>query len=173
MPLFEAFYILVLDEIRAQPNLETELRWLETTLDISEKVIDVLIEILDQGDWQLKLAATGFKGLKRFNLPIASFARHLGDWHSWKIKDKTANYESLCRSALLNLAWKKIDIAEGKVNDAKLIYDDWAFAHHVYGLLRGLQENRDSARFELGLALQREPSDLVKHRIERAIRLLS
>lgn len=173
MPLFEAFYILVLDEIRAQPNLETELRWLETTLGISENVIDVLIEILDRGDWQLKIASTGLKGLKQLNLPVASFTRHFGDCHSWKFKDKTANYESLCRSALLNLAWEKFDIAEGKVNDAKFIYDDWAFAHHVYGLLRGLQENRDGARFELVLALQREPSNIVKHRIERAIRLLS
>ncbi len=36
MPIFEAFYILVLDEIRAQPHLENELRWLESTLGISE-----------------------------------------------------------------------------------------------------------------------------------------
>lgn len=173
MPIFEAFYILVLDEIRAQPHLENELKWLESTLGISEKVIDVLIEILDSGDWQLKLAAAGFKGLKQFNLPVASFARHFGDWHAWKFKDKRANYESLCRSALLNLAWKRIDIAEVKINEAKFIYDDWAFAHHVYGLLRGLQENTDGARFELGLALQRECSENVKHRLERAIRLLN
>jgi hypothetical protein len=116
MPIFEAFYILVLDEIRVQPNLEKELRWLETTLGISEKVIDVLIEILDSGDWQLKLAATGFKGIKQLNLPVASFSRHFGDWHAWRFKDKRANYESLCRSALLNLAWKKGEIVEGELS---------------------------------------------------------
>lgn len=36
MPIFEAFYILALDEIRAQHHLENELRWLESTLGISE-----------------------------------------------------------------------------------------------------------------------------------------
>lgn len=173
MPIFDAFYILVLDEIKSQPNLQEELRLLETALGISEKIIDVLIEIIDSRDWQLKLAAAGFKGLKQLNFPVASFARNFGDWHSWKFKDKRANYESLCRSALLNLAWQKFDIAEVKINEAKFIYDDWAFAHHVYGLLRGLQENTNGARFELGLALQRESSDIVKQRLERAIRLLN
>jgi hypothetical protein len=79
-----------------------------------------------------------------------------------------SNYDALCRSALLHLFWGQLKAAEKKVNMAKNNHDDRAFAHHVYGLLRGLHEDRDGARFELGLALAREGFEGARLRIGRA-----
>jgi hypothetical protein len=173
MLLAEKFYILVLDEIRNQPNLSNEWQSMKTAINIADTSLDILVETLKQGNWQQKLFATGLQTIRDSNPPLACFARDLGDWHSWKFKDKTANYESLCRSALLNLSLQQLDKAETKINEAKFIDDDWAYAHHLYGLLRGIQENREGACFELNLALHRESSDVVKQRIERAINLFS
>jgi len=48
-----------------------------------------------------------------------------------------SNYDTLCKNALVFLARNNISMAEKEVNIAKLNHDDRAFAHHVYGLLRG------------------------------------
>ncbi len=173
MLLAEKFYILVLDEIRNQPNLSNEWQSMKKAINIADTSLDILVETLKSGNLHHKLFAAGIQAIRDSNPPLACFARDLGDWHSWKFKDKTANYESLCRSALLNLSCQQLDKAETKINEAKFIYDDWAYAHHLYGLLRGFQENREGACFELNLALERESSNVVKQRIERAISLLS
>ena len=173
MSIIDAFSILVIDEIRVQPNLRNELNCLEAVLAIGEEGLDILLAILDGGDWPHKLAARGVKLLGNITPSPSILVRDFGDWHASTFKDKTAKYESLCRSSLLNLYWKEFDKAEKKVNEARILNDRWAYAHHLYELLRGLQENQDNACFELGLALQREPSIIVKRRIERAIRLLN
>ena len=50
--------------------------------------------------------------------------------------------------------------------------DDWARHHFVYGLLHGLEDNRDRALWELNMALAREPYQEGRERIQAAIALL-
>jgi hypothetical protein len=94
--------------------------------------------------------------------------RDLGELYA-VFKSAADNYNALCRSALLHLFWNEVEKAERKVNIAKNNRDEWAFAHHVYGLIRGFQEDAAGARFELHLARERESVPGARARIERAL----
>jgi len=80
-------------------------------------------------------------------------------------------YLLLCRTALIHLFRGELRAAEDNINKAKYRHDDRAFAHHVYGLLRGLQGDATRARKELGLAFKHETLDGVRIRIRRGLRV--
>jgi hypothetical protein len=115
------------------------------------------------------IAGPGFGIIRSLLPPPASLLRDGAEWLSMLLG---SNYDALCRSAVLHLFWGQLGRAEWKINVAKNNHDHRAFAHHVYGLLRWLQEDREGARFELGLARAREGFESARHRIDRARRLL-
>jgi hypothetical protein len=175
MLLRDAFYALVLDEIRCQPNLSGELGGNElggvalTAFGHGLEWICERVERAHTGLPQAVITGPGFGIIRSLLPPPASLFRPVAEMLSMWLG---SNYDALCRSALLHLFWGQLDAAERKVNVAKNNHDDRAFAHHVYGLLRGLQEDREGARCELGLAQAREGFEAARHRIDRAMQLL-
>ena len=175
MRLQDGFYALVLDEIRNQPGLDKELDSNILT-DIAltafgstlEKVCSN-IEMTGTGIPIPIITGPGSLIIRKLAPPSTIWLRSLADILSiWS----GSNYDALCRSALLHIFWGQLDEAERKINVAKNNHDDRAFAHHVYGLLRGLQEDREGSQFELDLALSREGFESARQRIHLALHLL-
>lgn len=175
MRLQDGFYALVLDEIRNQPGLDKELDSNILT-DIAltafgstlEKVCSN-IEMTGTGIPIPMITGPGFWIIRKLTPPSTIRRRAWADILSIWLG---SNYEALCRSALLHIFWGQLDEAERKINVAKNNHDDRAFAHHVYGLLRGLREDREGSQFELGLALSREGFESARQRIHHALHLL-
>ena len=177
MRLQDGFYALVLDEIRNQPGLEKELG-ANNIADIALKAFGYTLQVFCN---KIEMTGTGipipipiitgsgFWIIRKLAPPSTIWLRSLADILSiWS----GSNYDALCRSALLHIFWGQLDEAERKINIAKNNHDDGAYAHHVYGLLRGLQEDREGSQFELGLALSREGFESARQRIHLALHLL-
>jgi hypothetical protein len=175
MSLRDSFYALVLDEIRCQPNLSPELSGNElggVALKAFGHGLQWVCEQIEQSHTGLPRAVItgpGFEIVRSLLPPPASLFRPVAELLSMAFG---SNYDALCRSALLHLFWGQLVVAEQKVNVAKNNHDGRAFAHHVYGLLRGLQEDRAGARFELEIALAREGFDGARQRISRALQVV-
>jgi hypothetical protein len=176
MSLRDAFYALVLDEIRCQPGLAGELGGNElagVALAAFGHGLQWVCEQIEQAHTGLPrtvITGPGFDVVRSLLPPPASLLRPVAEVLSIAFG---SNYDALCRSALLHLFWGQLDAAERKVNLAKHDQDGRAFAHHVYGLLRGLQQDREGARFELGLALAREGFEGPRQRVRRAMQLVA
>jgi len=167
------FYALVQHEIYCQPGLRNE-KIAGDLLEMADRVFTVafsvvLERLLRAASVPNEYIVPGAIQIMSKSWDVPSTYRNISDFLSTL---SGSNYDSLCRSALLHLAWNDIKRAEDNVNIAKLNHDDRAFAHHVYGLLRGLQGDEAGARFELYLALQRETYEDAKRRIECALRVL-
>jgi len=162
-------YALLLDEISAQPNLSDELGANEmgnvAVKAFGPVVLKIGLSTLLTGPW-VALGGVGVKVISHLLPPPQSLFRDVGEIMAMV---SGSNYDALCRSALLHLFWGELKKAERKINMAKHHHDERAFAHHVYGLLRGLEGNASGARFELQLALERERLDGPRQRIERAL----
>jgi hypothetical protein len=175
MTLRDGFYALILDEIRCQPNLQSELGGNElggVALTAFGHGLEWVLGQIEQSHTGLPkslITGPGFEIARSLMRRPASLLRDLAELGSVVFG---SNYDALCRSALLHLFWGELDVAERKVNLAKNNHDERAFAHHVYGLLRGLQQNRDGARFELSLAISREGHEGARQRIQRALQLV-
>ena len=167
------FYALVQHEIYCQPGLRNEKiagELLEMAGTVFTVTLSVVVKhLLLTGSVPNEYIVPGAIDIMSKNWDVPRTYRNISDFLSTL---SGSNYDSLCRSALLHLAWNDIKKAEDNVNIAKLNHDDRAFAHHVYGLLRGLQGDEAGARFELYLALQRETYEDAKRRIECALRVL-
>jgi|GEM_PF-6045724 len=175
MRLQDGFYALVLDEIRNQPGLEKELGANNlsavalTAFGSTLKRFCQNIEMTGTGFPIPIITGPGFMIIRKLTPPATIWLRSLADILSiWS----GSNYEALCRSALLHIFWGQLDEAERKINIAKNNHDDRAYAHHVYGLLRGLQEDREGSQFELGLAMSREGFESARQRVHLALHLL-
>ena len=175
MRLQDGFYALVLHEIRNQPGLEKELganNLSAVALKAFGYTLEVLCKEIEKTNTGIPIpiiTGPGFMIIRKLTPPATIWLRSLADILSiWS----GSNYEALCRSALLHIFWGQLDAAEQKINVAKNNHDDRAYAHHVYGLLRGLQEDRKGSQFELGLALSREVFESARQRIHLALQLL-
>ena len=176
MGLRDAFYALVLDEVRCQPDLASELGGNElggVALAAFGHGLESICERIERSHTGLPrgvITGPGFGVIRSLLPPPASLFRPVAEVLSMVFG---SNYDALCRSALLHLFWGQLDAAERKVNVAKNNHDGRAFAHHIYGLLRGLQEDREGARFELSLARAREGFESARSRINRAAQLVA
>jgi hypothetical protein len=174
--LHDLFYALLLDEIACQPNLRKELGANELG-NVALRAFGWALERIGAEvekaySWlgESYVVGPGLGIVKQLLPRPASLLRDVADILAMIFG---SNYDALCRSALLHLFWGEIGKAERKINLAKYKHNERAFAHHVYGLLRGLQGDREGARFELGLALQREEYEGARQRIARALRALA
>ncbi len=171
-PIRDAFYALVLEEIRCQPDLQDELG-ANDLIAVAARAFAGGLEaalkaIAEANGVPPGLVEVGFRVVRTLAPPPNSFLRDAAELLACGFG---SNYDALCRSALLHLFWGQLHEAEKKVNVAKLNHDDRAFAHHVYGLLRGLQGDGDGAIFELGLAHARESLPGARQRIELALKV--
>jgi len=167
----DVFYALLLDEIAAQPNLQDELGANELG-DVAIKAFGVVLEValaFYTSGVGTAIKGVGFRVVKQLLPPPKSVLRDVGEIMAMV---SGSNYNALCRSALLHLFWGELEKAERKVNLAKHKHDDRAFAHHVYGILRGLQGDARRAQFELHLAREREQLGGPRRRIERALQAI-
>ena len=174
MSLRDAFYACVLDEIRCQPNLQNELGGNElggVVLAAFGRGLERVCQQIEQAHTGLPLAVITGPGLAWFGR-LSRRRRAFSVRLRRCFPSSSAPTTMPCAGALLHLFWGQLEAAEGKVNAAKNNHDDRAFAHHVYGLLRGLQEDRESALFELALASAREGFPGARHRISRALQLV-
>jgi hypothetical protein len=172
MSVEEKFYLLVLDEVRAQPDLVTSL-----PLDLESYArkfagcsLDEAIERLDER--QPCGGGDGFEALSLLGELPTSLGLDLSALRERLTMDLEQDYHLLCREALLNLLWQNRHNAEQRINLAKYLRDEWAFAHFVYGLLRGVAGNLGRAHFELYLAINRETFACARARVERALDLV-
>jgi len=173
--LQEAFYLLVLHEIRNQPELENELgkSIADTAQIFCGHGLNAVLREFDRGQL-IMMEGTGFKGIQDKAKPI--LIKPLREFFYEPISmmwGKSANYITLCRTALIFLYYCRLGEAEKKISLATSNKDDWAYAHHVYGLLKGLQKDFAGARFEFEIAQNQEKINEPKNRIERALRLVS
>src|SRR5262249_17511216 len=91
------------------------------------------------------------------------------DWAwLWSSRDY---YAALCCSGLLFLLELDFPGCKDRLDRARQYQTDWAFAHHLYGLLHGLRGDSAGACEELALALRHETYREARRRIERAVRL--
>src|SRR5262249_20849089 len=91
------------------------------------------------------------------------------EW-AW-LRSSSAYYAALCCSGLLFLLALDCQGCKDRLDRARQYQTDWAFAHHLYGLLHGLRGDAAGAREELALALRHETYREARRRIERAVRL--
>jgi hypothetical protein len=172
MRLEDSFYLFVVDEIRAQPNMLAELSKLGPT----KKVVSVLGKMAPVlgpvGQPELVInTALAPKVQHALGDPPVNLAETLTEWRQSATAD-AQRYATACRSALCLMIWRLCQQAEEAINIAKYQHDNWALAHYVYGLLRGLTGDAGKAHFELYLASHREPYPEAKARIERALDLV-
>ncbi|MBW2736273.1 MAG: hypothetical protein JRH20_28125, partial [Deltaproteobacteria bacterium] len=165
--------LLAIDELRAQPGMLKDLREIAP----AQKIIKVLGEVAPVlgpvGHEDLLLNTAGL--VRRLAQGLGPQPVDLEDgltrWEQ-SLSDDDSNYAAHCRSAIVYLAWKNFTTAEAAINRAKFKHDNWALAHYVYGLLRGMQGDAGRAHFELYLAFHREPYPEGQARIKRALDLV-
>lgn len=172
MRLEDAFYLLVVDEVRVLPGFIAKL----------ERISSAQRLLMTLGKYSATLGPAGDPDFLYLGPGIGQKIAHelgqfpLGLIDEYQRKLKTTSDESIymtrVESAILNLLWKNCFQAEELINQAKYIYDHWSFAHYIYGLLLGLRGDAGKAHFELYLALHREPYPEAKKRIERALKLV-
>jgi len=172
MSVEEKFYLLVLDEIRSQPDLGTTL-----PVDLGDFALKFagcpLDEALERlGERQPCAGGEGFKALPALGPLPPTLDLDPGALRERLSLNLEQDYQLLCREALLNLLWQNRRNAEERINLAKYLRDEWAFAHFVYGLLRGVAGNLGRAHFELYLAINRETFVCARARVERALDLV-
>ena len=174
--LKNAFFALLLEEINCQPGLRDELganNFGAACGVVFGKALVKVISLIGESQTGIPsffYTCAGSSVNYMLIPPTTSLFRDVADLLSIK---SGSNYEALCRSALLHLYWKQYANAEKKLNIAKNNHDSRAFAHHVYGILRGLEGNIDGARFELNLARTRESHDSAIKRIDLALKILN
>jgi hypothetical protein len=173
MSLEDQFYLLIVDEVRAQPGMLAELETLHPTRKILQ-VFGTLGPLLGPtGAPELAVNAAGIapKVINALGQEPVDLKPELERWQASR-DELEQNYMTLGRSALVYMLWRNTFEAEEAINRAKYQRDNWAFAHYVYGLLRGLQGDAGKAHFELYLAVYREPFPEARARVERALDLV-
>ena len=174
MNVEEKFYLLVIDEFRAQPQLKDETHAVDLA-DYGSRFaginIDDALDCIARREPLSDTSGLGFKILHELGPepqePDVDLLRFRTDP---SLQPET--YSKLCSLALVNLLWKNFSAAQEKINLAKFVRDEWASAHYALGLLRGLDGDLGRAHFELYLAVNREPLLGAKQRIERALSLV-
>lgn len=174
MNVEEKFYLLVIDEFRSQPQLAEEIHTVDL-VDYGTRFagvhLDEALDLIARGE-RSTVDGLGFSILHELGpepeeppLEGLEVSRVPG-------RGQAELYGQLCRHALVHLLWKNFAAALDKINQAKYMRDEWAFAHYALGLLRGLDGDLGRAHFELYLAVNREPLFGAKQRIERALGLV-
>ena len=87
------------------------------------------------------------------------------------LKSESDKYHSCCRSAICYGVVGKPSRAIKPLLVAASVNDNWARHHHNFGLIQGLENNLEEAQFELHLALEREPYEDARMRIQEAQRI--
>lgn len=172
MTVEEKFYLLTLDEVRQQPGLAEELPFdLEQHAErFTGRRLDVAIDQLDRP--RPCASGLGFGALAKLPPQPPPLVEELDALRARMDEDPRQSYDRLCRTALLNLLWRDFARAEARINLAKFLRDRWAFAHFLYGLLRGIDGEAGKAHFELYLAVNREGLLCARQRIDRALDLV-
>lgn len=157
----DEFRVLLVEEVREQGLLEEIAEWKELTTKLQASEATLLpFWSLDPSRW-LPLMDTLWDLARE--LPLDRAFRGL------IAKVMGRGYETRCRSALVHAFFGRLDEAEAIVTVAKNDDEGKAFAHHVLGLVRGVAGDPVGARFELWLALEREPYPGARQRIQRAL----
>lgn len=175
MTLREAFYILVLEEIRSQPGLSESLGNNDLDQVISQAFghsLDYLkcrIDHTRNGPPDTVVKGQGLEILPLLTPPSNQFLRPLIELYHRIVG---VDYQEECRSALLDLFWGKTEAAERRARRAITQNARLAFGHHVLGLTLGMAEDVYNAKRELQLASELEGYESVKKRIQRALRLV-
>jgi len=172
MTVEEKFYLVLMDEIRSQPGLADNLPF---ELEAHAKLFAGCS--LDQAVGRLQerkpcAKGLGFAAVAKLPPPPPKLVQDLDQLRSSIGEDQLTSYADLCRGALLNLLWRDFLHAEERINLAKYLRDEWAFAHFIYGLLRGIDGDVGKAHFELYLAVNREGLICARQRIDRALSLV-
>ena len=172
MSVEEKFYLLVMDEVRAQPGLAEGLPFdLETHAQqfAGCSLNDALKYLSHRKPCD---GGLGFDVTATLGSPPQELSDGLSAIQGRLTMDLEQDYRLLCRQGLLNLIWRRRQGAEERINLAKYLKDEWAFAHFIYGLLRGLSGDLGRAHFELYLAINRETLVCARSRVERALELV-
>lgn len=157
----DIFWTLLVEEVREQGLLEELSQWREFSARLEAAEVSLLVLwSSDPARWYPLIEqvwkVAGDLDIER------QFRSVLG-----QLMGK--GYELRCRNALLFAFFNRLPEAEGVVSVARKSDDSKAFAHHVLGLMKGLGGDKEGARFELWLALQRETFPGARERIEKAL----
>src|SRR5262245_58610894 len=113
MGLKEAFKLLVLEEIQAQPDLLDEQGAIEVSRALSRLGTDVIPVVLSEAGHDR--TARLFETADEFIAPVPRILRELGGWLVAAGGEERADYEALCRGALLLVYRDDLSEARSKV----------------------------------------------------------
>ena len=91
---------------------------------------------------------------------------------SAELKAPDVSYDRCIRMALCYGVIGHVGHVYSALRAATAKHEQWARHHYLYGLLLGIQEARDRACWEMGMALKYEPFEEGKARIQRAYELM-
>jgi len=91
---------------------------------------------------------------------------------SAELKGPDVRYEDCCRMALCYAVIGSHGHAFSALRAAAAKNDGWARHHYLYGLLLGVEQNRERACWELGMALCSEPYEEGRIRVRRVLDLV-
>ena len=150
----EAAQAALLEEVRHEPGLEDELVSAPGAPDLGE---------------------LGRLALSRKPGQAALRA----DWLSRSLDERLSRaqapedcYVLACRAALVHALLGRREAAFESLRVAASVDDGWARHHHLYGILHAAGGDEAAARFELRLALEREPFASARERLARFLALL-
>ncbi len=88
---------------------------------------------------------------------------------SAELKSPDATYHDCCRMALAYAVLHKTGHVFSALRAAASKNDTWARHHYLYGLVLGIEGNRERAIWELNIALKYEPYEDGRIRIRRTL----
>lgn len=155
-----AFRILLVEEVREQGLLREIAAWEALRRHLGDHDVLSPFEVQDPVAW---LSALERLARLAQEPELGGYFRELVTYV------RSSDYEAKCRSALVHAFFGRLGEAAEIAGLARDEDEGKAFAHHVLGLARGADSDRTEARFELWLALEREPFPGARDRIERAL----
>ena len=168
----ETFKTLLTRELVLEPRLAEEFglnELLQAPASDGDANGQPVLQALDRGEsiTELGLEKALKEELKRnklfaFTKPTAEKVE--------SIEEDAEKYQVYCQLAACDGVGRAPARAARLLEEAGTIEDGWARHHHLQGLIQGLRKNYESAREELEVAMENEPFQNGKVRIEQALR---
>lgn len=160
-------------EFLLEPELFLDVGLLDLPDQLAEALSCAPADAVDQVTNQLDLGDLTLQQLRGLFLPIDPGVRETTTRTATaQLSDPAVSYDQCIRRALCFASGEMYEQAFAALRAAGALRDDWARHHFIYGLIHGIREENERALWELETALQREPYEEGRQRIQAAIDLV-